>query len=76
MPPCTAVPAIALTATLPIACTVASRPNAEPRIACGAKAATAAYSTVTAQPMPTPARANATPIRTITGPETAKERRH
>ena len=61
-------PARADAAKLPTLCTAASSPNAEPRISAGAKAATAACSAVSTQPMPTPARTKATRGAAIAGP--------
>ena len=67
-------PATTLAATFPTACTVASSPNADPRISSGANAATAACSAVSAHPIPTPASANATPSGTSAGPDPANSR--
>ncbi len=63
-----------LAAMFPIACTVASSPNAEPRSSSGANAATAACSAVSAQPIPTPASTKAISSSAIAGPDTAKTR--
>ncbi|MHA6628114.1 hypothetical protein ACU61A_21960 [Pseudonocardia sichuanensis] len=50
---------------------MASIPNADPRSPGGAVAAMAACSAVSAQPIPTPAYANATVSTTSSGPATA-----
>jgi hypothetical protein len=60
---------VALAARLPKLCTTASSANADPRSSTGAKAATAACSAVSTQPMATPAATNqGARARTLVGP--------
>ncbi len=68
-------PATALAAKLPNDCTVARAPNAEPRICIGARLATAAFSAVSANPIPSPARAKKSASSAIVGPLSAKPRK-
>jgi hypothetical protein len=58
---------MALAARLPKLCTAASSPKADPRSSTGAKAATAACSAVSTQPMATPAAMNQGPVPLASG---------
>jgi hypothetical protein len=60
---------MALAARFPKLCTAASSPNADPRNSTGVRAATAACSAVSTQPMATPAATNqGAGARTLAGP--------